>query len=106
LQLAVIVAVGAMGMVQVAIHQVIDVIPMGYCLVSAVHAVNMRLIMSGTAVGWCAFLRIHRVHLNAVVVYVITVRMVHVAIVKIIRVAIVLHGFMATVRAMLVAMST
>ena len=101
-----IVAVGAMGMVEVAIHQVIDVIPVGYCLVSAVHAVNMRLIMSGTGVGWCAFLRIHRVHLNGVVVYVITVRIVHVAIVKIVRVAIMLHGRMATVRAMLVAMST
>ena len=106
LTLAVIVALGAMGMVEVAIHQVIDVIPVGYCLVSAVHAVNMRLIMSGTAVGWCAFLRIHRVHLNAVVVHGTIVQVMQVAIVQIVRMAIVFQGRMATIGAVLVAVST
>lgn len=95
-----------MGMVQMTIHQVIDVIPVGYCLVAAVHAVNVRLIMSGTVVAWSAFVRIRRVHFNAVVVHVVAVWMVQVAIVKIVRVAIVLHSRMATVRAMLVAVST
>lgn len=37
---------GAMKMVEMAIHQVIDVIPMGYCLVAAVRPVNMRLLVS------------------------------------------------------------
>jgi len=106
LQLAVIVAVGAMGMVQMAVHQVIDVIPVRYCLMAAVGTVNVRLIMSRTFVAWCAFLRIRRAHLNAVVLNVIAVGMVQVAILKIVRVAIVLHGRMATVRAMFVAVST
>ena len=101
-----IVAVAAMGMVQVAIHQVIDVIPVGYCLMAAVRAVNVRLIMPGTVVARCAFLRIHRAHLNAMVVHLIAVWIVQVAIVKIVRMAVVLHSRMATVRAMLVVVST
>lgn len=95
-----------MGVVQVAIHQIIDVIPVRYCLVAAVHAVNVGLVMSGTVVAWCALVRIRRVHLNAVVVHVIAVGIVQMAIVKIVRVAIVLHSRMATVRAVLVAVST
>ena len=99
-----IVAVAAMGMVEVAIDQVIDVIPVWYCLVTAVLPVSVRLIMSGTVVAWCAFLRVHRVHLNAVFVHMPIMRMVHVPIVKIVRVAIVLHGSVATIWPMLVPM--
>jgi hypothetical protein len=106
LKLAVIVAVVAMGMVQVTIHQVIDVIPVWHCLVAAVRTVNVRLVMFRTFVAWCAFLRIRRADLNAVVLDVIAVGMVQMAILKIVRVALVLHSRMATVRAMLVAVST
>jgi len=78
---------------------------MGHRLVPTVGAVNVRLVMSGAVVAWCAILGIYRAHLNAVIVYVIAVWMVQVAIVKIVRVAIVLHSRVATVRAMLVAVS-
>jgi hypothetical protein len=105
LQLAVIVTVGAMGMVQVAINQIVDVIPVGYCLMAAIYAVNVRPIMTGTFVAWRAFLRIRRVYIDAVVVHSIAMGMVQVAIVKVVNVAIVLHSGMATVRAMLVAVS-
>ena len=40
-QLSMIVAVVAVMVVQMAIHQVIDVIPMGHCLVAAVGAVSV-----------------------------------------------------------------
>jgi hypothetical protein len=40
-QLAMIVAVVAVMVVQMAIHQVIDVIPVGHCLVAAVGAVSV-----------------------------------------------------------------
>jgi hypothetical protein len=58
LQLAVIVAVVTVGMVKVAIHQVVDMISVGYRLVAAVHAMSVRPIMSGAVVAWCAFIRI------------------------------------------------
>jgi hypothetical protein len=54
----------------------------------------------------CAFLRIHRVHLNAVVLHVSIVGVMQVAIVQIVRMAIVFQGCMATIRAVLVAVST
>ena len=53
-----IVAVDAMGVMQVAVHQVIDVIPVWHRLVAAVHAVNVLFIVSEAFVAWCAFLRI------------------------------------------------
>lgn len=54
----------------------------------------------------CAFLRVDRAHLNAVVVHATIVRVMQVAIVQIVRVAIVFQGCMATIGAVLVAVST
>ena len=80
-----------MGMMQVPIHQVVDVIPVGYSLMTAVHAVSVGLIMTGTFVAWRAFLRIFQVYLDAVVVHLIAMGVVQVPIVKVVNVAIVLH---------------
>ena len=77
---------------------------MGHRLVPTVGAVNVRLVMSGAVVAWCAILGIYRAHLNAVIVYVIAVWMVQVAIVKIVCVAIVFDSGVAAIRAVLVAM--
>jgi hypothetical protein len=63
----VIVAVVAVSVVQMAIHQVIAVIPVRYGLMAAVRPVNMRLLMSGAVVAWGASLGIRRAHFNAVV---------------------------------------
>ena len=101
-----IVAMGAMGMVQMTVHEVINVISMGDCFMTTGWPVNMRVLMSGAVVAWCAFLRIHRVHLNAVVVHVTIVRVMQVAIVQVVRVAIMFQGRMATIGAVLVAVST
>ena len=65
-----------MGMVQVAIHQVIDVIPVGYCLMAAVRAVNVRLIMTGTFVALRTLLGIRRVYLDAVVFHMVAMGVV------------------------------
>jgi hypothetical protein len=100
-----IIAMGSMEMVQMTVHKVINVVAMGHCLMATGRPVNMRLFMSGAVVAWCAFLRIHRVHLNAVFVHMPIMRMVHVPIVKIVGVAIVLHGRVTTIWPMLVAMS-
>jgi len=75
-QLAVIVAMGAMGMMQVSFHQVVDMVPVGYRLMAAVHAVNVRLIMTGTFVTLRAFLGIRRGYLDAVVFHMIALGVV------------------------------
>jgi hypothetical protein len=75
LQFAVIVAVSAVSVVQMAIHQVIDVISMRYCRVATVRTVHVRLLMSDAVMVWGAFLRINRAYLNAVIVHVIAMRM-------------------------------
>jgi len=54
----VIVAVSAVRMVQMAIHQVINMLTMRYGLVTAVGTVGVGLLMGGAAVVWRAFLRI------------------------------------------------
>jgi hypothetical protein len=68
-----IVAVVAVGVVQMAIHQVIYVIAMGHCLVAAVAPMSVRLLMSVTLVAWRASFRIRRVHLDPMIVHVIAV---------------------------------
>ena len=95
-----------MVVMQMAIHQVIDVISVGDCGVAAVRTVNVRLLMSGAVMVWCAFLGISRGHLNAVILHMIAVRMMKVAVVNIVDVAIVLHRDMTALRAMLVVVST
>jgi hypothetical protein len=95
-----------MGVVQVPTYQVIDVVPVGYGLVPTVCTMNMRLIMTRTVVAWRTLVRIGRVDLDAMIVHQIAVRMVQVAIVKIVNMAIVLDSRMATVWAVLVAVST
>jgi len=94
-----------MGVMQVPIHQVIEVIPVRYRLMAAIRAVNVRFIVSGTFVAWRAFLGIRRGYLDAVVVHMVAMGVVEVPIVKVVNVTIVLHSDMATVRTMLVAVS-
>ena len=64
-----IIAMGAMRMVQMTVHKVINVVPVGDCLMATVRPVNMRLLMSGAVVSWRAIVRIRRAHLNAVIVH-------------------------------------
>jgi hypothetical protein len=48
----------AMVVVQVAIHQIVNMVPMRHCLMAAVRPVNVLLSVSGTLVGRRAVLRI------------------------------------------------
>jgi hypothetical protein len=102
-QLAVIVAVIAVRMVQMAIHQVIDMIAMRHGFVPAVSTVSVLLLMSRAAVVRRAFLRIRRGNLDLMVVHMIALSVMQVAIVKIIGVAVVFHGRVSAVWAMYVA---
>ena len=100
-----IVAVSAVRMVQMAIHQVIDMVPMRHAFVATLGTVSVGLRTGGTAVVRRAFLRIRRGHLNLMVVHMIAVSVMQVAIVKIISVAVVFHGGVPAVWAMHVAVS-
>jgi hypothetical protein len=50
----VIIAVIPVGMMQVAVDQVVDVVPMRHCLVPTSWAVHMRTVMSPALVLGCA----------------------------------------------------
>jgi hypothetical protein len=94
----------AMVVVQMAIHQIVHVIPVRYRLMAAVWPVNVFLAVSGTLVGGGAVLGIRGAHLNAMIINMIAVLMVEVAIVQIIRVTVVLYSLMAAIGTMRVAM--
>jgi hypothetical protein len=94
-----------MRMMQMAVHQVIDMVAMRHGFVAAVSAVNVCLLMGRAVVVRRAFLGIRRGHLDLMVFHTITVSVMQVAIVQIIGVAIVFHGGMPAVWAMYVAVS-
>jgi hypothetical protein len=68
-----IVTVVAVGVMQVAIHQVIDVISVRYCLMAAVGPMAMRFLMPVALVLGSTSLRIGRIHFHAMIVHVIAV---------------------------------
>lgn len=88
---AVVVAVIAMWMVQVAVDEIVDVIPMRHRFMAAPRSVNVARVVAAAA--RCALVRIFRTHLEPVLVYMIAVRMM--------QMTVVLDCSMSTVRAML-----
>jgi hypothetical protein len=66
----------------------------------------MRLVMTGAVVARCALLRIRRVHFNAVVEHAIATCVMQVAIMKIVRVVVMLYSRVAAIWSMQVAVRT
>jgi hypothetical protein len=95
----VVVAVIAVWMVQVAVHEIVDVIPMRHRFMAAPRSVNVARVV--TAAARCALIRIFGTHLEPVLVHMIAVRMVQMTVVQIINVTVVPDCSMSTVRAML-----
>jgi hypothetical protein len=87
-------------MMQMTIHQVVNMIAMRHGLVAAVSTVSVRLVMGGAAVVRRAFLRIRRGHFNPMVIHMIAVSAMQVSIVKVIGVAVVFHCGVPAVWAM------
>jgi hypothetical protein len=94
----VVVAVTVVRVMQVAGHQIVDVIAVRDLLVTAIGTVNMAGRMSAAIVLRCAALRVTSSGGDLVIVDVIAVLMVHVAIVKVVGVSIVAHGDMSAIR--------
>jgi hypothetical protein len=92
----VIVAVTIMGVMQMAIDQVIYMIAVGHCFVSAVVAVLMCSIMACTIMTARAIRGIRCVDLKPVLIDVAVVERVQVAIVEVVSVSVVDNRSMAT----------
>lgn len=101
LQLAVIVAVTIMGVMQMAIDQVVYMIAVGHCFVSAVVAVLMCSIVACTSVTARAIRGIRCGDLKPVLIDVAIVERVQVAIVEIVGVSVMDNRSMATGRTVL-----
>lgn len=91
----------AMGVMQVAIHQIVNMVAVWDGLMPTPRAMNVIRCMSCAGVVWRAHIRIGVRHLYLVLINMILVRMMQVAIVQIINVTVVLNSRMATVWAML-----
>jgi hypothetical protein len=97
----VVVAMISMGMVQVPVDKIVDVVAMWHRLVPAPRAMNMARRMSATVVAWRALVGVVRADFDLVLVYVIAMRMVQMPIVEIIDVITMLDSGVAAVCAML-----
>jgi hypothetical protein len=95
----VVVAVIAVRMVQVAVDEIVDVIPVRHCFMAASWSVNVARVVAATARR--ALVRIFGAHFELMLVYMIAVRMMQMTVMQIINVIVVLDRSMSTVRAML-----
>lgn len=99
LQLAVIVAVVAVRMMQVAVHEVIDVVAVRDRFVAAAGAVDMRGVVAGAGRG--VAIGIRSADLDDVFIDVPGVRVMQMPVVQVIDVPVVLHCDVAAVGAVL-----
>lgn len=86
----VVVAVVAVGVMQVVIDDVVSVVAVGHCRVIAVRAVDVAGLVSAALVSRRAALGVRRVDRQRVLVDVIAVGMVEVAVVEVVDVIVVL----------------
>jgi len=92
-------------MVEVALHQVVSMVTMGNCFVSARGTMLMALLVAAAIVVRRAGFRILAAHGDLMLVNMIAMRVVKMPIVKIVFVAVVPHGNMSTVRTVHVRVS-
>lgn len=102
LQRAVIVAVSLVGMMEVTVHQIVDVVAVGHGLVPTARAMDVGGVVPLACVAVRASGRVGVVHLDPVLVVVAVVRMVQVPIVQVVHVALVPDRDVPAALAMLV----
>lgn len=96
-----IIAMITVRMMEVSVDKIIDVIAVGYRLMSAPRAVHMPRLVTAAAVIRRASIGIFRAHLDDMLIHVIAVRMMEMAIMQIVDVVGVTNGRVATAGAML-----
>jgi len=97
-QLAVIVAVLFVRMMQVPFHKIVRMISMRHSLMPALGAVNVFLFMSTAVMLWRTLFWICGIDGQLVFLNVLSVDVMHVPILEIVRMALMFYGGMATVR--------
>ena len=98
----VVITVVAMGVVQVTIDDVVDVIPVGHSLVTTARSVNVVFIMTCAAVIGRAGVWIFLIHVKAVLIYVVSMHVMKMAIMNIVDVVSMPNRCVATIRPMYV----
>lgn len=94
-----VIAVAVVRMVQVALHQVVNMVAVRDRLMATAFPMNVAGIMPRTGVIWCALVRVGLAHLKYMLVNVARVRRMQVAIVEIVDVTVVQDGSVTTARA-------
>jgi hypothetical protein len=94
-----IVAVGAVGMMEVATYQIIKMIPVWCAFMPAVWTVNMFAIVPFAVMVGRAAVRVGATHGNGVLVDVVVMGVMQVTIMKIVRMPIVSHRRVPAIRA-------
>lgn len=93
-----IVAVIAVRVMQVAADQIIRVIAVGHCFVSAASAVGMPLRVPAAAVRWRALSRISDVYFDAALIDVVAMNAMQVTLVQEVAVVAMLNALVSTAR--------
>lgn len=89
LQRTVIVAVVAVGMMQVSIDQIVDMISVGHRLVTAIRSMAVSRVMPAAAMLGRTAIRVCRTDLDDVLIDVIVVRVMQMAVVQVVDVTVV-----------------
>jgi hypothetical protein len=101
-QRAVIIAMVAVRMMQVALYQVVDMVPMGHPVVAAIGTMNVPFTVAGAVMVSCASIGIRCVHFEHVLIDMIPVHMVQVPVMQVVDVPVMADGLVPAVRPVLV----
>ena len=96
----VVITVVTMGVVQVAIDDVVDVIPVGHSLMTASWSVYVVFIMTCAGVIGRAGVWIFLIHVKAVLIYVVSMHVMKMAVMNIVDVISMPNRCVATIRPM------
>lgn len=97
-----VVTVIAVRMMQVTFHQIIHMVPVRHCFVSAIGAMHMPGLVTVTVMAGSTCIGIGFRHSDGMLVIMAFVRMVQMAVVQVVGVPIMLYGGVAASGAMLV----
>lgn len=100
--LAVNVAMTAMRMMQVPVHEVIHMVAVRHALVAATGGVDVRLRVRRAGVAWRALRGIRRAHRQGVLIHMPGMDVVQVPVVEVVHVAVVRDSEVATTRSVVV----
>lgn len=99
-----VITMRAMGEVQVAVDEVVDMVSVRHCLMPAVRAVAMPGLMPTAPMGWGTCRRVLLGDIKPMFIDMVVMRVVEVSVMEIIGVAIMGDGRMSAVHTMLMPM--